>query len=137
MAYNTPIADNSEVEGIIENALFNLIDNLRKEGVFIEMSDLTWELFSRCESIAIPSEKIFAGEDLPRLFGVYRGYNGGKLYEELTKTEIHKINKRQKAKAERILDLFEKCFWDILKATDKAGEQAQGEPLAEWDKLTI
>lgn len=135
MALNQPYTDNSD--WIIENALIELQAKLKKEGFEIELSDFDYELLCRCESLSIKSEKLYPDEDLPNNFGVQRGYSGGGMHSGLARTEIDHLRANRKAKAERILDLFEATFWDILKTMDSVDEEETGEEKQDWDKLTI
>jgi len=137
MALNQPLTDDYTIEDIVSNNLYRLIHKLNKEGFDVEMKDLEWELFSRCESIGIPSERLYPNEYLPRMFGVHRGYNGGGIHGNLIKTEIDGIRKGRENKANRVLGYFEDCFWAIMKEIDGASEQAQGQPLEIWEKIAI
>ncbi len=123
MAFNLPLADSETIDDVVESELYKLVEALRRESVIVDMDDLQWDLFQRCESICLPSECIFPNEDLPRLFGVHRGYLGGGLHSGLVKTEIDRISKNRIKKAERLLGLFENCFWAIMKRADGASEQ--------------
>jgi len=137
MAFNQPSIDEETGEDIIGNNLCLLVRKINQEGFDIDISDINYELFNRCEFIGIPSEKLYPNENLPSKFGVHRGYGGGGLHTGLIKTEIYNMKKSRQAKAGRLLTLFEKTFWQILKDTDGAGEKATGEKLEFWEKLSI
>lgn len=134
MALNQPYSD---PEFIIEDVLIELEVKLKKEGFEVDTSDFVYEIFSRCEYLRIPSAKLYPNEDLPTKFGVYRNYSGGGMHGSLEKTQIDRISKHRKNKAERILKLFEEAFWSILKRTDELNEEVSGEQLQAWDSLTI
>lgn len=138
MALNQPYTnDEFLVSDIIDNNLDQLLSDLRKEGVILEKNDIVYELFTRCEYLGVLSEKIYPSEDLPDKFGVYRGYNGGGLHGGLVKTEIDRLTASRKAKADRLLELFKKYFWLILKEVDSIDEQETGETKPDWERLTI
>ena len=138
MVMNSPLADDETNEDIITSELYKLTLALKKEGFKnVEIGDLNWELFSRCEFIGIPSVKLWPNEDLPRMFGVQRGYGGGGIHTGLCKTEIDRLRAGSQAKAERALNLFANTFWNIFKRIDEASAKVQGEPLEVWEKMAI
>ena len=137
MALNVPDCDEYQTNVIVRDNLENLIRRLHTLGFDVELDDLNYELLSRCEYIGIPSEKLYPGEDLPDKFGVHRGYNGGGIHGGLGKTEIDRLPKNRIAKAERALDAFEACFWQIFKDLDSASEAQTGEPVEAWDTVSL
>ncbi len=137
MALNQPICESFTLEDIISDNLHDLKFKLKKEGVNVEVSDFIYSIFDRCEYLGLYSEKLYPGEDLPEKFGVHRGYAGGGIHSGLIHTEHDRMSKNRQAKAGRLLDLFEATFWQILKDSDNATEEATGEELQDWDKLTL
>lgn len=131
MALNTTIKEEFEVEDIIQDNLFQLYKELfTREGLIIGTELFKYEFMSRCESLYIPSNVIYPRYDLPANFGVYRGYSGGGMHSGLQRTEYSRIPERSKAKASRVLDIFEKYFYKILK-------ELSGDDYEVWDSLTI
>lgn len=134
---NQPVAVDFELEDIIENRLYELKTQLKKEGFEVEISDFKYEFFNRCESLGIDSEKLYPNEDLPDNFGVYRGYAGGGMHSGLSKSEFDRLPARRQAKAQRVLGYFEEAFRGVLSDTDKLSEINSGEDLQEWDTVSI
>jgi len=138
MAINQPIGEEEDLKNITEENLYNLVENLHKEGFKeITREDIHCNLFDRCEDIYVDAEVIYPSEDLPSKFGVHRGYNGGGMHSSLIKTEFDRMADRRQAKAERVLNLFEKTFWKILKSADSLTENNTGEQLERWESLAI
>src|SRR3990172_3029724 len=126
-----------EIDDIFDNWIYELVAKINKEGFNITRDDLEYELFTRCEYIGIPSEKLYPEEDLPRLFGVQRGYNGGGIHSGLAQTEIHRLRENRKNKASRILGYFEEAFWGILKDVDELSERNSGQAVESWNSITL
>jgi len=136
MALNQPYSDEYVVEDIVENNISDLLDELKtKEGLDLQRDDILYSLFDREEYLGVLSANIYPDEDLPDKFGVYRGYNGGGMHGGLIKTEVYRMKENRQARAQRILAIFEKYFWQILKQVDKADERI--EPKEDWDRVTI
>lgn len=134
---NQPDADQFTIDDIIEYRLDDLVERIRKEGIEILISEIQYSFLDRVENLYYPSDLIYPNEDLPSNFGVQRGYNGGGIHSGLQKTEIDRMTKSRQAKAERILAIFEDTFWGVLKDIDSASEEETGEPLEDWNRLTI
>ena len=137
MALNSYYSEGDQVSDIIENNLFELQEKLRKEKVEIDIGNFSYEFFGRCEYLCAKSKELYPYEDLPNNFGVQRGYNGGGIHGSLQKTEIHRMTKSRQPKAFRLLNLFEKTFWNILEDVDSIDEQTTGEEKPNWERLTI
>ncbi len=137
MALNQPDCYEEDLDLIISDNLDNLITELHKVGFEVKINDLEYELLSRVEYIGIQSEKLYPNEDLPRMFGVQRGYSGGGVHSGLIQTEIDHLPKNRIAKAERALDLFEKTFWQIFKDLDGLSETNTGEPVETWNSVGL
>jgi hypothetical protein len=137
MALNMYESNDYEIDDVIQDNLYNLIADLKKEKVNITLEDLQYSFFNRVENLYIKSDYIYPDEDLPKYFGVQRGYNGGGIHSNLQRTEIDRMTKTRQKKANRILDLFVKYFWQILKDVDSIDEDNTGEPKEAWEKLTL
>lgn len=135
---NQPIAVDFELEDIIENRLYELKAQLKKEGFDVAISDFKYEFFNRCESLGIDSSTLYGDDvDLPANFGVYRGYAGGGMHSGLARTEIDRMPKSRQAKAQRLLGYFEEAFRGVLKDTDELSAINSGEELQDWDGVSI
>lgn len=137
MVLNNTYSENYEIEDVIQNNLYDLKAALKKEKVNIEIEDFNYDFFTRQESLGILSDYIYPEENLPVNFGVYRGYNGGGMHGTLLKTEIDRMTKRRQNKAIRLLNLFEKYFWQILRDVDSIDELNTGEEKPFWETLTL
>lgn len=135
MALNQPSCNSSVLDDIIQCELEELVVKLNKEGFKFTVKDIDYKLLDRVEYIGLNSSVIYTNEDLPKMFGVYRGYSGGGIHSSLTRTEIHTMSKNRQIKAERILKYFEDCFWNILKSIDRAS--AEVEEVNSWDSVTL
>lgn len=131
MALNEPGINEEDVEFIIDNWIDNLVSKLRKLKYNIERNDIECEFFSRCEYLGVRSDKIYPNEDLPKMFGASRGYNGGGMHSSLMVSQIHNMSPRKQAKASRTLGLFYDCFNNIMNDIDKASG------VEEWEKVGI
>ncbi len=130
---NTPSCNEHTVGEIIVENIKDLIRRLEEtEKVYISLSDIQYELFSRVEYLAVKSKTIYPNEDLPEKFGIQRGYGGGGIHTSAIRTDISKMKKYRKKKAERVLNLFAICFWKILNDIDKAGGDVE-----DWEKLSL
>lgn len=138
MVLNEPTAIDFEIEDIITNNLSNLRKELQREGVNVELEDFHYSFIDRVEELYIASSLLYGDEiDIPANFGVHRGYAGGGMHSGLVATEIDKLPKKRKNKAGRLLALFEKTFWQVLKDMDNLTEANTGEELEPWERQTI
>jgi len=138
MVLITPCSDSQDLEYLIQDEFDLLIQELKsKENVTIDPEDIIYQLFNRIEYLGVRSSVLYPNEDLPDNFGVQRGYAGGGIHSGLIKTEIHRISTNRQAKADRILDIFKKYFWQILESVDQADGELIGEEKEDWDKCTI
>lgn len=118
MALNQPELSQEEVDDIILDRINNLVSRLKKMGYKVEVDNVEYEFFGRCESLGIKSNIMYPGENLPSLFGVTRGYSGGGIHEALQSTETHRMTSRRQSKANKALGLFYDCFNNILSDID-------------------
>ena len=137
MALNQSYSEDFQIDDVIQYNLETLQENLKKEKVNIEIDEFEYSFMDRVENLYIGSSLLYPGEDIPNNFGVQRGYAGGGMHSSLQKTEVYKLPAARQAKAERLLELFEKTFWAILKGIDEIDEENTGEEKPDWDKLTI
>jgi len=108
----------NDIDLIVDDNLRELIDNLKIEGVDVDLEDIHYSIMNREEWIYIKSELVYPTEDIPDQFGVYRGYGGGGVHNAPITTQIERMSKRRQAKAQRILDLFKNTLTEILKEID-------------------
>ena len=138
MVLNQPILDCDDVSFIIEDSILMMVTEIEdKEGIKLERDQIDFAFCDRCEHLGIASGDIYPDEDLPGKFGVHRGYGGGGVHTGLVKSEIHNMKKNRQAKADRILDIFQRYFWSILKDIDANDEELAGIGKEDWEKLTI
>ena len=137
MVLNAVLSPEEDLIGVIDQNLGNLCSALAKEGITVKPEDFRYTFFSRVELLAIPSSKIYPGEDLPKMFGVQRGYNGGGIHRELMQTETDRMTTSRRAKAERLLKLIRNTFWQVLKDMDGKDEENTNETKQPWEKLTL
>jgi hypothetical protein len=109
----------------------------KKEGVKIDVKDIEYSFLDRIEFLKIDSDILYPDVELPKSFGVQRGYAGGGIHSGLYKTEIHHMPKNRQAKAARILEMFKDTFWDILKSIDNYQEEEAGATKEIWEMVTL
>ena len=118
---------------LIDDNLTELITALKKEGIYINNSDIQYQFQDRTEHLFIDSDLIYPGLDIPANFGVYRSYAGGGMHSALKKTEVYKLPANRQAKALRLLNIFERYFWSILEDFSAL----ESEEVAEWESVLI
>ena len=128
------------IDELIEQQLDNLSDELAQLGFDVRFGHFHYNFLDRVENLYILSEVIadelgVEPDDLPKNFGVQRGYSGGGVHSALYKTEVHKLPKNKQAKARQALDLFEKYFWQILDDVDNEASDAGELELWQSTKL--
>jgi hypothetical protein len=123
---------------IINDSLEYFIEQLKKkEGVEININNIQYSFLDRIEYLYIDSNILYPGINLPKAFGVLRGYAGGGIHASLNATEIHHMPKKRQAKAARILEMFKDTFWDILKSIDSYEEEEAGATKEIWEMVTL
>lgn len=131
MALNEPGISEEDVEFIIDTWIDDLVSKLKKMKYNVEKKDIEYEFFSRYEYIGVRSNRIYPNQDLPKMFGAARGYNGGGMHSGLMVSEVHNMTSRRQAKATRTLELFRDCFTNIMNDIDEASG------VEEWNKVGI
>jgi hypothetical protein len=136
---NEPILDDDTIEFYLQDMVQCLLEDLKKERVELEPTDIEYELFSRCEYLWVKAKKIYSELDTEKMIGVYRGYGGGGIHSQLIRSDIPKnvLSMNRLARASRINDIFEKWFWRILKTIDEAEEELVGQKKEDWERITI
>lgn len=110
--------------------IYNLTEKLNRAGLDITPDDIQYQFLDREEYLYIDSGLIYPGLNIPAKLGVYRGYSGGGIHSSLMKTQVYNLPKNRINKANKILDIFEAYFWDILKSL-------QAEDVEIWDSVLI
>lgn len=106
---------NDDIGFIVSHNLDLLIDKLSEYGVVISIDEIHYIIMSREEWIYINSDIIYPNEDIPDMFGVYRGYSGGDIHSDIVTTQIDHMSKSKQRRAKQLLNIFKDTLINILR----------------------